>query len=62
MGARLVSKLEPFRDGEEGPMFYASVALFETGSVEKARRLVEKAMAKLASNPYVEYYGKKILN
>jgi hypothetical protein len=62
MGARQVSKLEPFRDGEEGPMFYASVALFETGSVEKARRLVEKALAKLASNPYVDYYKMKILD
>lgn len=61
-GAKQVPKLEPFWEGEVGPMFYASVALFETGSVEKARPLVRKAVAKLASSPYVEYYKKRILD
>jgi tetratricopeptide (TPR) repeat protein len=61
LGAKQVSELEPFGDGDETTMFYASVSLFETGSVEKARRLLEKSIPKVVSNPYVEYYKKRIL-
>jgi len=60
-GERQISQLEPFRDGEEGSMFYAAVSLFETGSVEKARRLMEKCVPKLVSSPFLEYYKKRIL-
>lgn len=60
-GVRQLPSLEPFKDGEEGSMFYGAVSLFETGSVGKARRLLERAFPKLVPNPYLDYYRKKIL-
>ena len=60
-GVAQVTGLEPFRDGEVGATFYASVCLFETGSVDKARRLAEKSIPRLVPNAYVEYYKKRLL-
>jgi hypothetical protein len=53
--------LEPFADGEEVSMFYAAVALRETGSVTSARTLLRRARPLLASNAFVAYYTKEIL-
>jgi hypothetical protein len=53
--------LEPFADGEEVSMFYAAVALRETGSIASARVLVKRARPQLAANAFVNYYTKDIL-
>jgi lipopolysaccharide biosynthesis regulator YciM len=53
--------LEPFAEGEEVYMFYAAVALRETGSVATARALVKRARPWLVSSAFVEYYTKEIL-
>lgn len=53
--------LEPFADGEEPTMFYAAVALRETGSVASARALVQRARPFLKSSPFVDWYTKEIL-
>ncbi|HQR47047.1 MAG TPA: tetratricopeptide repeat protein [Thermoanaerobaculia bacterium] len=53
--------LEPFLDGEEPSMFYAAVGLYETGNVEGARTLLERARPRIESAPFVDYYTKKIL-
>ncbi len=59
--AAQVDKVKPFGEGEENQMFYAAVALYETGSAAEAKTLAEKALPKVAANPFVEYYGKRIL-
>ncbi len=53
--------LEPFQDGEEVSMFYAAVALRETGSVASARELVKRARPFLVPSPFVDWYTKDIL-
>lgn len=53
--------LEPFRDGEEPSMFYAAVGLFETGSRDEARPLMERAQPRIAATPFVSYYAERIL-
>jgi len=53
--------LRPFRDGEEPWMFYAAVALHETGSNAEARALAEKALPRLSRSPFVDFYAKKIV-
>jgi hypothetical protein len=53
--------LEPFLDGEEISMFYAAVALRETGSVASARGLVQRARPFLKSSRFVDWYTKEIL-
>jgi hypothetical protein len=53
--------LEPFADGEDVSMFYAAVALRETGSIASARVLVKRARPQLAANAFVNYYTKDIL-
>ena len=53
--------LEPFADGEDVSMFYAAVALRETGSIASARALVKRARPHLAANAFVNYYTKDIL-
>ena len=53
--------LEPFVDGEEVSMFYAAVALRETGSIASARTLVRRARPFLVSSPFVDWYTKEIL-
>lgn len=61
LAAAQVAYLEPFVDGEEAQMFYAAVALFETGRVEEARTLLRRARPRINSNPFVDYYTKRIL-
>lgn len=56
-----VEPLRPFRDGEEPWMFYAAVALHETGAVAEAKVLAEKALPRLSRSPFVDYYARKIL-
>jgi hypothetical protein len=53
--------LEPFTDGEETSMFYAAVALRETGSVASARALVRRARPFLVPSSFVDWYTKDIL-
>ena len=53
--------LAPFREGEDVSMFYAAVALFETGKKAEAKALAERAVPKLKTSVYVEYYARKIL-
>jgi hypothetical protein len=53
--------LEPFADGEEPSMFYAAVALRETGSIASARALVQRARPFLVASPFVDWYTKEIL-
>jgi hypothetical protein len=53
--------LEPFADGEEPSMFYAAVALRETGSIASARTLVRRARPFLVASPWVDWYTKEIL-
>jgi hypothetical protein len=53
--------LEPFLDGEEVSMFYAAVALRETGSIASARALVKRARPFLKSSRFVDWYAKEIL-
>ena len=53
--------LEPFRDGEDVTMFYAAVALYHTGSLTPARRILQRALPKLTPSPYVESYKQRIL-
>jgi len=53
--------LEPFAEGEEPWMFYGAVASYETGNLEGARALLRRARPKIAQNPFVEYYTRKIL-
>ena len=56
-----LAPLKPFRDGEEPWMFYAAVALQETGATAEARALAEKALPRLNRSPFVDYYARKIL-
>ncbi|MEO6327247.1 MAG: hypothetical protein ABIT01_11380 [Thermoanaerobaculia bacterium] len=53
--------MEPFREGEDAFVFYASIAFYETGSIDRARTLLSGARSRIASSPYVDYYSKKIL-
>lgn len=53
--------LEPFVDGEEVAMFYAAVALRETGSIASARALVQRARPFLVPSRFVDWYTKEIL-
>lgn len=61
LGAAQVPLVSPFLDGEEPVMFYAAVALYETGSLEPAKVLLKRSRPKIASNAFVEYYVRKIL-
>jgi hypothetical protein len=42
-------------------MFYAAVALQETGAGTEARALAERALPRLNRSPFVDFYAKKIL-
>jgi tetratricopeptide (TPR) repeat protein len=53
--------LRPFQTGEEPSMFYAAVALEETGAGPEARALIEKALPTLKRTPFIDFYAKKIL-
>ena len=53
--------LAPFRDGEEPSMFYGAVGLYETGAVEEARPLMQRARPRVAQTPFVNYYADRLL-
>jgi tetratricopeptide (TPR) repeat protein len=56
-----VGAVTPLSSGEELYMFYASVALFETGRKEEARPLMERARPRIVSSPMVDYYLQAVL-
>ena len=60
-GASQAELVSPLSTGEELYMFYAAVALYETGNKEDARRLMEKARPKMVPGPFVDYYIRTIL-
>jgi hypothetical protein len=53
--------IRPFQPGEEPSMFYAAVALEETGAGSEARALIEAALPALKRTPFIDFYAKKIL-
>ncbi|MGH9444114.1 MAG: hypothetical protein ACRD16_17760 [Thermoanaerobaculia bacterium] len=53
--------LSPFREGEEPSMFYTAVVLYETGDADRAKPFLQKALPRIASTPYTQYYARKIL-
>ncbi len=59
--ATQVGFIGPFQPGEEAWMFYAAVALHETGSGDEARKLAERAVPRLHQSPFVDFYARKIL-
>lgn len=52
--------LAPFTDGEDPAMFYAAVALYETGKKSEAKALAERSLPRLQSTPFVDYYAKRL--
>lgn len=56
-----LSALSPFRDGEEPYMFYAAVVIYETGDPDRAKPFLQRALPRIASTPYTQFYAKRIL-
>lgn len=61
LAAAQVSRIEPFVEGEEPAMFYAAVALFETGSREAAKILLNRARPRLQASAFIDSYARRIL-
>ena len=59
--ATQVGLISPFQAGEEAWMFYAAVALHETGSGDEARKLAERALPRLDRSAFVDFYARRIL-
>jgi hypothetical protein len=59
-GAAQIPLVTPFAEGETASMFYAAVALYETGKLDEARGYLERSVTKV-SGPLVEEYSTKIL-
>lgn len=59
--ASQVPIVTPLTSGEELYMFYASVALYETGRHDEAKLFMEKARPRMVPSPMVDYYVKTIL-
>jgi tetratricopeptide (TPR) repeat protein len=59
--AERAAELSPFRDGEEQQMFYAAVAMYETGNTDEARILMRRAYPRVTRSAFVEYYAAKLL-
>ena len=59
--AAQIPSVTPLSPGEELYMFYASVALYETGRKTDARPLMERARPHMVPNPMVDYYVRVIL-
>ncbi len=55
-----VPLVTPIADSESPSLFYAAVALYETGKTEEARAYLQRAMPRV-SGPLVDEYTKKIL-
>lgn len=51
----------PLNAGEELYMFYASVAMYETGRRDEAKPLMERARPRMEPSPIVDYYMKAVL-
>lgn len=58
--AAQIPLVQPFQESEMPSMFYAAVALFETGKSAEARVYFERCSAKV-TGPMVDEYAKKIL-
>lgn len=56
-----VPVVTPLAAGEELYMFYASVALYETGRRDEAKLFMEKARPRMVSSPMVDYYLRAVL-
>ncbi len=56
-----VNLVAPFASGEELYMFYASVALYESGQKDAAKEYMERARPRMVSSPMVDYYLKAVL-
>jgi thioredoxin-like negative regulator of GroEL len=59
--ASQVGSVTPLTTGEELYMFYASVALYETGRHDEAKSFMEKARPRMVPSPLVDYYVKAVL-
>ena len=59
--ASQVPVVTPLSSGEELYMFYASVALYETGRRDEAKLFMEKARPRMVSSPMVDYYLRAVL-
>lgn len=59
--ASQVPVVTPLTPGEELYMFYASVALYETGRHDEAKTFMEKARPRMVPSPMVDYYVKAVL-
>lgn len=59
--ATQVPIVTPLTPGEELYMFYASVALYETGRHDEAKLFMEKARPRMVPSPMVDYYVKAVL-
>ena len=59
-GVAQVIAVSPFRDGEEPSMFYAAVVMFESGDPGRAKSYLQRALPRIASTPYTQFYAKKI--
>jgi tetratricopeptide (TPR) repeat protein len=61
IAASQVPRIEPFKTGEEVTMFYAAIALYQTGKLADARPLLERSLPGINPSPYVDSYKQKIL-
>lgn len=59
--ASQVPVVTPLAPGEELYMFYASVALYETGRRDEAKLFMERARPRMVSSPMVDYYLRAVL-
>jgi tetratricopeptide (TPR) repeat protein len=60
LAASQIPAVAPLSDSEPTSMFYAAMALFETGRTDEARVYMERALPKV-SGPLADEYAKKIL-
>jgi tetratricopeptide (TPR) repeat protein len=56
-----VPVVTPLTSGEELYMFYASVALFESGRQDEAKSFMERARPRMVPSPMVDHYVRAIL-
>lgn len=59
--AAQLTAVTPLNSGEELYMFYASVAMYETGRKEEAKVLMQRARPRMESSPLVDYYINAVL-
>lgn len=56
-----IPQVEPFLTGEEVTMFYAAIALYQTGKIAAARPLLERSLPGVNPSPFVDEYKQRIL-